>query len=371
MKPTGKNLFGFQNQLTQWQFEQNWVESINNRFQILYFRHFTNRFTAGFVSSFNYSKIHLNASSLSTSSQWTKNGLKPNLFNGEPYQTFSSINTSHSLGLFCNLDTEKFGTYFLIDNGSLKYRILNIGIKSNSHYHPFVFLSTYTTSKRGNIISKALFGIEKEINNHYLNDKNLSDYGLSFELTNIKKSVAIQAGNKKYQFGVTLTHNRYWRNTLNYQAYFQIKLGKSADETTIQNNFLQRYYQSEEKFSKSPTSEDTTSLLIPKSKRLHVILNFKFNEWKLDNSDKELLKPVLEELQNQTALKVIIIGHSDQVGSQKAKNNISGKRANSVAKYFIAKGIEEERISTLLASDHYPLVKEVDEFNRRIEFIIY
>ena len=69
---------------------------------------------------------------------------------------------------------------------------------------------------------------------------------------------------------------------------------------------------------------------------------------------------------------VEIIGHTDQIGSDKANEKLSLERADAVKKFLIAKGVDASRISTKGMGKRELLFKENDPvsrfYNRRIEF---
>ncbi len=70
----------------------------------------------------------------------------------------------------------------------------------------------------------------------------------------------------------------------------------------------------------------------------------------------------------------IIIGHSDNVGSQEANLLLSSKRAKSVKNYLIGQGIESQNLTVKGVGEVDPVADNNTEIgrqrNRRIEFVI-
>jgi OOP family OmpA-OmpF porin len=68
-----------------------------------------------------------------------------------------------------------------------------------------------------------------------------------------------------------------------------------------------------------------------------------------------------------------IVGHTDNVGSDKFNQELSEKRANAVRDYFIANGISLDRLTARGMGEMDPIASnenpEGRAQNRRIEFI--
>ncbi len=80
----------------------------------------------------------------------------------------------------------------------------------------------------------------------------------------------------------------------------------------------------------------------------------------------------LEILLNHPDVSVDIVGHTDQVGSDKSNDKLSLQRAESVKKYLIAKELHASRLGTVGKGKRDLLFNENDPtsrfYNRRIEF---
>jgi len=101
-------------------------------------------------------------------------------------------------------------------------------------------------------------------------------------------------------------------------------------------------------------------------------VNFDFNKATLRPEAFPILNSAAEILLTHPDVSVDIVGHTDQVGSDKYNDNLSLQRAESVKKYLIAKGVAASRLSTVGKGKRELLFKEKDPtsrlYNRRIEF---
>lgn len=88
--------------------------------------------------------------------------------------------------------------------------------------------------------------------------------------------------------------------------------------------------------------------------------------------------PTLDELANYLktipAFSLSLEGHTDSQGDDDYNQKLSEKRAQSVKKYLVGKGIEEARIKAVGYGETKPIADnataEGREKNRRVEFII-
>ena len=101
-------------------------------------------------------------------------------------------------------------------------------------------------------------------------------------------------------------------------------------------------------------------------------INFDLDSYDLNESAKTETKKIAEFLKNNAKLNLNIIGHTDTIGTIKYNQKLSEKRASSIYKYLINKGIDKERLSYLGKGESEPLeeflYKENLDKNRRVEF---
>ncbi|MEM7184867.1 MAG: OmpA family protein, partial [Spirochaetota bacterium] len=95
---------------------------------------------------------------------------------------------------------------------------------------------------------------------------------------------------------------------------------------------------------------------------------------KLKEKSLPELDKILRFLQQDTATKIRIIGHTDLTGDLNFNQGLSERRAKAVKDYFISKGIEAGRIKTQGKGSSEPLFQskkpEHNKLNRRTEFEI-
>jgi OOP family OmpA-OmpF porin len=114
-----------------------------------------------------------------------------------------------------------------------------------------------------------------------------------------------------------------------------------------------------------------------------IVLNnvfFKFDSDELVSDSKTELNKLFTLLSNNPTIKVEIQGHSDSKGNDNYNLNLSQKRAESVRKYLIKKGIKETRVTAVGYGEKKPIAKNENSdgtdneegraLNRRIELKI-
>lgn len=104
-------------------------------------------------------------------------------------------------------------------------------------------------------------------------------------------------------------------------------------------------------------------------------LQFDFNSAKLKEESQALLQQIYRQLKNDSAVNIILIGHTDHIGSEQINRVISLQRAQSVKQNLVMMGIEGSRIKTIGKGESEPLndnsTSEKRSQNRRVEYIIY
>ena len=101
---------------------------------------------------------------------------------------------------------------------------------------------------------------------------------------------------------------------------------------------------------------------------------FKTASAKILKKSYPLLDVVVTTLKNNPDIKVVVEGHTDDRGSAEYNKKLSQRRAESVMKYLIKKGISEDRLFAKGYGEEKPIAsnktKEGREKNRRVEFTI-
>ncbi|MDL2239740.1 OmpA family protein [Bacteroidales bacterium OttesenSCG-928-K22] len=104
-------------------------------------------------------------------------------------------------------------------------------------------------------------------------------------------------------------------------------------------------------------------------------IEFDFNSYRLSNNAKNLLDQIVSILQtNNNWNKIIISGHTDNVGTVAANKEVSKKRANAVKDYMVSKGINENKLTAVGFGMEKPIATNTTVAgraqNRRVEFEI-
>ena len=101
---------------------------------------------------------------------------------------------------------------------------------------------------------------------------------------------------------------------------------------------------------------------------------FDFNKYNLKKKAKFVLDQLVNELKIIKYEKIIIEGHTDSIGSEEYNLKLSKKRADSIAKYLIFRGISKNKIQTIGYGEKRPIFSNKTEEgrakNRRVEIKI-
>ncbi len=83
---------------------------------------------------------------------------------------------------------------------------------------------------------------------------------------------------------------------------------------------------------------------------------------------------IFEEIKQRPAPDLIVVGHTDRVGSVTANDQLATKRANSLRDQLIKRGVDAESIEASGRGEREPLVPTADEVaeprNRRVEILV-
>ena len=103
-------------------------------------------------------------------------------------------------------------------------------------------------------------------------------------------------------------------------------------------------------------------------------VRFEFSSSELSNYSFDELELVLEYLHNNPTARIIIEGHTDDIGSEDANEKMSERRAKSVYKYLVKNEVSKERLSYVGMGENHPIATnetgEGRSRNRRVELVL-
>ncbi len=104
-------------------------------------------------------------------------------------------------------------------------------------------------------------------------------------------------------------------------------------------------------------------------------IHFATSKYTLCQQHCDTLQGIIQYLKNNPKLNVQITGHCDNTGSLHYNVELSKKRANTVAAYFVQQGIAKTRMKCYGLADLLPVAGNLSENNRqknrRVSFVIY
>ena len=123
----------------------------------------------------------------------------------------------------------------------------------------------------------------------------------------------------------------------------------------------------EERLRKQTVEEIVKSRKIPS-------VDFEFDGIVLLPSGYEILDKVAQIMTSNRRYKLVIEGHTDEVGSDEYNDWLSSARANAIKSYLVSRDVYADSIKTYGYGKHFPLVNsdtpEARACNRRVKFVL-
>jgi outer membrane protein OmpA-like peptidoglycan-associated protein len=136
--------------------------------------------------------------------------------------------------------------------------------------------------------------------------------------------------------------------------------------------FSQNFFNQEVKESKM-TYFDASKVELNKTLILKNI-TFDFSKYSLKPSSNIELDKVVTILKKNPTYKILITGHTDNIGNKSSNLILSQNRAKTVKEYLISKGISSERVSSEGKGSILPVATNTTDEgrakNRRVEFVL-
>ena len=106
-----------------------------------------------------------------------------------------------------------------------------------------------------------------------------------------------------------------------------------------------------------------------------VLDSYAFDNTDLSEAQKQDLDNVADKMKQFNDINIVVIGHTCNLGTLKANQNVGTRRAQEAKQYLMEKGISEDRIQTESRDYSEPVVandsEEHRKQNRRVTFEIY
>lgn len=255
-----------------------------------------------------------------------------------------------------------------------KYKIsfyVNLADESNYAVNRFDFLFTDREIKINSLdaLSESLItkiGVEKYSYHNIQSEKFYDNKTLWQKVS--KEFIA--TGNEK--FLIIGDFSKYFGND---------KLKISKKKMKIRKQILSYYYL--DMVSVEAIEEDNIKVSHIEEKKTIIEINedyifkdvvFEFNNAQLSHKAKLEILNLYSFLIKNDNLKIIISGHTDNIGTETFNKRLSKKRAQVVANYLIELGLDESRISSIGYGSIKPIDTNETEIgrneNRRVEFKI-
>lgn len=148
---------------------------------------------------------------------------------------------------------------------------------------------------------------------------------------------------------------------------FEMPFDKSASSCRKPNlawNYAYYYLDDVSIVDKNPTGPISIS---PGQKLVYNSINFDVGKSTITTSSHAQLDQIVAAMKKQSTLKVEISGHTDSDGTPASNQTLSEQRALAVKEYFISKGIDSTRITTVGFGSSKPISTDKAK-NRRVEF---
>ena len=125
---------------------------------------------------------------------------------------------------------------------------------------------------------------------------------------------------------------------------------------------------------KNNAAKDTIGTELKEKGRAAVYgINFDFNSDVIREESKPTLTQIVAILKENANWKMLIEGHTDNIGGESFNQTLSEKRAKAVKAFLVAAGIEESRLSSIGYGLSKPIAENTSEFgraqNRRVELV--
>jgi OOP family OmpA-OmpF porin len=106
-----------------------------------------------------------------------------------------------------------------------------------------------------------------------------------------------------------------------------------------------------------------------------VVVQFDFDKWLLNDGAQTRLLELVKQLQDQPQVSIELEGYTDGTGPGPYNIQLSQRRAETVRRFLVEKGVELQRIHSIGLGDIRPVAdnktKQGRDQNRRVSIRLY
>jgi len=108
--------------------------------------------------------------------------------------------------------------------------------------------------------------------------------------------------------------------------------------------------------------------------KVGAMIQFDYNSARISSDACDLLNIYASVFQNELSdSRIMIVGHTDSIGSNAYNEKLSILRARAIKNYFMQQGVVSKRLTVRGLGESHPIASNLDEqgraLNRRVEFV--
>jgi type IX secretion system PorP/SprF family membrane protein len=176
-------------------------------------------------------------------------------------------------------------------------------------------------------------------------------------------------GDKTYEEYISSDNYGFYGSIINLtDSMHREEVKRDSIRTVVRRDSLQRVYKDSLEVVKRDSVRKHTlrHLSDDELKLLETGVHFELGSASIDSKSREYLNKVAILIKNNENIRVLITGHTCDLGSEEANLRFSMDRAEAVKYYLIRQGVSPGRVSTDGKLDAEPVVPNISEENRKL-----
>lgn len=319
---------------------------------------------------------------------------------GQGYSENGNVGAHVSLERFFNeyLSLRVLGNYLSMEsiyfrNNSSEHHLntvhlMSLNLDASYRFLPCELISPYFLFGIGVTNFKSTNALSEELNTYkqgYQGNLGLGiDWGLTKDLSLVTEAVYVTSSDNKIDGNYSVEYNSKGLfggdgdTYMTFNAGIKLWFGK-GDTSDICDKCCPQGIRDYVGIA-APPPVITDTVYLTKTDTLYVKkpylfgINFDFDKYDLLPQSYPILDHAVDVLNEFNNLGVVIIGNTDNVGSNEYNMKLSKKRADAVLNYLLKKGIQRSRITEEWKGEEMPIkdnsTKTGRAFNRRVEIKI-